>query len=83
MKNVNVEDFIRYAKKQFDCDLVLNASNDPDFFQKIFGISFLEQDNDIEIENGFYDNSFMDIHFSIDNIVDFSCLVDLDLDLAA
>lgn len=83
MKNVNVEDFIRYAKEQFDCDLVLNASNDPDFFQKIFGISFLEQDNDIEIENGFYDNSFMDIHFSINNIVDFSCLVDLDLDLAA
>lgn len=79
MKNVNVEDFIRYEKEQFDCDLVLNASNDPDFFQKIFGISFLEQDNDIEIKNGFYDNSFMDIHFSIDNIVDFSCLFDMDL----
>lgn len=79
MKNVNVEDFIRYAKEQFDCDLVLNTSNAPDFFQKIFGISFLEQENDIEIENGFYDNSFMDIRFSIDTIVDFSCLFDMDL----
>ena len=38
-----LDDFIRYAKEQFDCDISVEKSDIPDTFERIFGASFLEQ----------------------------------------
>lgn len=48
MQNMKVDDFIQYAKEQFGCDITLNSTGEPDFFEKIYGTSFLEQDTTVE-----------------------------------
>jgi len=77
MKGLKVEDFIKYAKEQFDCDIELNLSSEPDSFEKIFGISFIEKET--EIENGFYENVSIDIQFPVNNIVGYSDFHDMEL----
>lgn len=31
-----MEDFIKYAKEEFNCDVVMNKNNNPDTFESIF-----------------------------------------------
>lgn len=42
-KMKELDDFIKYAKKQFNCDIFVEKSNTPDTFEQLFGISFLEE----------------------------------------
>ena len=42
-KMEELDDFIRYVKEQFDCDIFVEKSDTPDTFERIFGVSFLEQ----------------------------------------
>ena len=37
MKGMNVNDFIRYAKEEFGCDISLKKTDKPDSFDTIFG----------------------------------------------
>lgn len=48
MKSRAIDDFIKYAKEQFDHDIVLKSNRYPDSFASIFGASFLEQDSWME-----------------------------------
>ena len=48
MKNRSIDDFIKYAKEQFDYDIVLKSNMHPDSFATIFGASFLGQNNLME-----------------------------------
>ena len=41
---MTLDDFIKYVKEQFDCDISIKKSDKPDTFVSIFGVSFL---NDI------------------------------------
>ncbi len=41
--NLSIEDFIKYAKEEFDCDITLESTGIPDTFESIFGVSFLAQ----------------------------------------
>ena len=38
-----LDDFIRYVKEQFDCEIFVEKSDTPDTFEQIFGVSFLEE----------------------------------------
>ena len=61
MGKMMLDDFIQYAKEQFDCDIFLKYCEKPDTFESLFGASFLndeqyEEDvdyfnNDISYEN--------------------------------
>ena len=47
-KNDNIrDDFIKYAKEQYNCEISLKKSNTPDTFESIFGISFIKNKNNI------------------------------------
>lgn len=48
MKSRAIDDFIKYAKEQFDYDIVLKSNRYPDSFTSIFGASFLKQDSWME-----------------------------------
>ena len=41
MEKMRLDDFIRYAKEQFDCEISVKKSYKPDTFADIFGTSFL------------------------------------------
>ncbi len=77
MVSITIEDFIKYAQEQFGCDILLSPTEVPDSFENIFGEIFT-QDTKVEIENGFYENSFLDIDFCGKDVIDFS-----NIDLAA
>lgn len=77
MVSITIEDFIKYAQEQFDCDIILSPTDVPDSFESIFGEVFT-QDTSVEIEDGFYENSFLDIDFCGKDVIDFS-----NIDLAA
>lgn len=49
MKKEMLEEFIKYAKEQFGCDIIPKKSSVPDTFEGIFGISFLEQDMELDL----------------------------------
>lgn len=76
MKNRAAEDFIKYAKEQFGCDIFLKSCDKPDTFESIFGASFISQDDGIEkIVDGFedvlrYENITIDVHFEIENVME-------------
>lgn len=46
MRKMSLEDFVKYAKEEFDCDIICNFDDEPDTFEKIFGTSFLANDED-------------------------------------
>lgn len=48
MKSSAVDDFIKYAKEQFGCDIYLQHSAESDSFVSIFGASFLNQNGPME-----------------------------------
>jgi hypothetical protein len=47
-KNDNIkDDFIKYAKEQYNFEISLKKSNTPDTFESIFGTSFIKNKNNI------------------------------------
>lgn len=48
MKQI-LDEFIEYAKEQFGFEISVEKTSIPDSFERIFGISFLEQDNDFDL----------------------------------
>lgn len=72
MKKMVLDDFIKYAKEQFDCDIFLKSCDEPDTFVSIFGASFLNDEECVERVDGFdgdlnYENISIDVQFSIDS----------------
>lgn len=43
INDLSIEDFIKYAKEEFDCDITLEFAGVPDTFESIFGVSFLDR----------------------------------------
>lgn len=48
VEKMALDDFIRYAKEQFDCEISVKKCNKPDTFASIFGVSFLNDKNCVE-----------------------------------
>lgn len=53
MGKMMLDDFIKYAKEQFDCDIILKVSDNPDTFESIFGSSFNHSVDYMEKVDGF------------------------------
>jgi hypothetical protein len=47
MEKTLLEKFIEYAKEKYECDITLIPSDNPDTFKSIFGVSFIENTNQI------------------------------------
>ena len=45
MEKMILDDFIKYAKEQFNCEISVKMSDNPDTFSSIFGASFLSDKN--------------------------------------
>ena len=72
MVNSALDDFIKYAKEQYGCEIILKESEKPDTFEDIFGASFIMQDNNVEKVEGFgdelkYKNNFSNVCLTIEN----------------
>lgn len=72
MERKALDDFIQYAKEQFGCDIFLKSCDRPDTFEKIFGTSFLNDDNNMEKVDVFntdlyYENTSMNGQVIIDS----------------
>ena len=72
MERGAIDDFIRYAKEKFDCDIFLRSNKKPDTFEEIFGGSFLNQSVDIsEVESLGddlqYENISSNVYFSMES----------------
>lgn len=50
MDKAILEKFIKYAKEEFDCDILAKPSESSDTFESIFGMSFLENNCDEVVE---------------------------------
>ena len=72
MDKALLEKFIKYAKEEFDCDILAKPSESPDTFESIFGISFLEDNCDEVFEfeqNPDYKNQSIHVILNEDNII--------------
>lgn len=63
-----LDDFIKYAKEQFDCKISVKKCGEPDTFASIFGASFLNEKKCSEIVEEFerninYENISIDVQF--------------------
>ena len=74
MGKMGLDDFIRYAKEQFDCEISVKKSDKPDTFADIFGASFLNDKYGVEMEmvDSFesdisYENVTIDVQLAIDD----------------
>lgn len=72
MKKMLLDDFIKYAKEQFDCDISIKKCDKPDTFAGIFGASFLNDKKYVEMDYDFegdvsYENTSIDVKFVIDD----------------
>lgn len=56
MGRMGIDDFIRYAKEQFDCEITVKKSDKPDTFPQIFGASFLDDNSYVEMIDDFESN---------------------------
>lgn len=70
MRKMALDDFIKYAKDQFDCEISVKMSDKPDTFASIFGASFLNDKDCLEKVEGFesdlsYENISIDVQFTI------------------
>lgn len=68
MKKMMLDDFIKYAKEQFDCKISVKKCGEPDTFASIFGASFLNEKKCSEIVEEFesninYENISIDVQF--------------------
>lgn len=75
MGRMGIDDFIRYAKEQFDCEITVKKSDKPDKFSEIFGASFLTDNSYVEMIDDFesnvsYENVSIDVQFTIDGEMD-------------
>lgn len=75
MRRMGIDDFIRYAKEQFDCEITVKKSDKPDTFSEIFGASFLTDNIYVEMIDDFesnvsYENVSIDVQFTIDGEMD-------------
>ena len=75
MGRMGIDDFIKYAKEQFDCEITVKKSDKPDTFSKIFGASFLGDNSYVEMIDDFesnvsYENVSIDVQFTIDDEMD-------------
>ena len=46
--NELMKEFIEFAKEKYDCDVVAEPSDDPDTFEKIFGLSFVDAEKIVD-----------------------------------
>ena len=53
MGKMVLDDFIKYAKEQFNCDITVKPCDKPDTFASVFGASFLNDKNYMEIVDDF------------------------------
>ncbi len=72
MGKMVLDDFIKYAKEQFDCEISVKKCDKPDTFAGIFGASFLNEKECVEIVDSFesdvsYENITIDVQFAIDD----------------
>lgn len=44
MDKALLDEFIKYVKEEFDCDIIAKPSDTPDTFESIFGMSFITDD---------------------------------------
>ncbi len=77
MGKMALEDFIKYAKEQFDCEVSVKTCDKPDTFAGIFGASFLNDKDSAEKVDGFegdliYENISIDVQFAIDDVLSIS-----------
>ena len=56
MQSKILDDFVEYAKREFDCDIIAKASDASDTFESIFGGSFLNQ---IEVVTDFFEGKYL------------------------
>lgn len=40
-----MKEFLEYAKREFDVDIVIKKSDTPDTFESLFGVSFIKQND--------------------------------------
>ncbi|MGN0408071.1 MAG: hypothetical protein ACI4EJ_07415 [Bacteroides sp.] len=69
MEKMMLDDFIKYAKEQFGCDIVVKPCDKPDTFTDIFGASFLNGNEYLENVDDFshdlsYENISIDVKFA-------------------
>ncbi len=73
MDKKELDDFIRYVKEQFDCEIYVEKSDTPDSFEQLFGTSFFdEQDNYADVLDSFahdlcYENNRIDVRIEFDS----------------
>lgn len=75
MGKMVLDDFIKYAKEQFNCEITVKLCDKPDTFAGIFGASFLNEKNGTEIVDGFdhdlnYQNNSIDVQFTVADEMD-------------
>lgn len=76
MNNLNINDVIEYIKKNYGLNARVEYTDNPDSFEKIFGIDLTTR------QNGFYDeyyNSKPDIIVVRGNDVIYNCNVEIGL----
>ena len=72
MGKMELDDFIRYAKEQFDCEISVKKCDKPDTFTSVFGASFLNDKNCVEMVDAFesdvcYENISIAVKFAVDD----------------
>ncbi len=72
MEKMGLDDFIKYAKEQFDCEILIKPDNNPDTFAGVFGASFIENNEGSEKVRGFecdlnYENATIEVRFDIES----------------
>ena len=72
MEKIGLDDYIRYAKEQFDCEISVKKCDNPDTFADIFAANFLNDKNRVEMVDGFahdvnYENNTVDVQVIIDD----------------
>ena len=70
MEKMTLDDFIKYVKEQFDCEISVKKSDKPDTFASIFGSSFLNDRECVEMAGSFerdvsYQNTTIDVQLAI------------------
>ncbi len=73
MDRMMLDDFIKYAKEKFDCEITVKKSDNPDTFAGIFGAGFLDDNNCVEVVCDFesninYENITIDVQFDQDGV---------------
>lgn len=69
MEKMVLDDFIKYAKEQFGCDLMVQSCDVPDTFERVFGASFLNDKSSLSQRDGFdyslsYENVSLDVQLT-------------------